>query len=143
MSTQVIGRTLDEIPLYREGVSDDESVLRFSGGSYRFSSPCFSTARADLRHLFSQTNMGRASRSGSQRLCLAVTGRFGTIQKRMLRSWTRWEPTTLLRWTVNIIETSVRFLSQLLIKHPQRVSCRSFIVYWKTSCVKQAKYESN
>src|SRR6266403_470688 len=29
MSTQVIGRTLDEIPLYREGVSDDESVLRF------------------------------------------------------------------------------------------------------------------
>jgi len=29
MSTQAIGRTLDEIPLYREGVSDDESVLRF------------------------------------------------------------------------------------------------------------------
>ncbi len=66
MSTQVIGRTLDEIPLYREGVSDDESVLRFQEDPIGFH-----LARANLRHLFSQTNMGRASRSGSQRLCLA------------------------------------------------------------------------
>jgi hypothetical protein len=29
MITQVIGQTLDKIPLYREGVSDEESVLRF------------------------------------------------------------------------------------------------------------------